>query len=73
MPGNRMSQVIEIKVEALTDEAFAPFGQLIGPREGTPAFGGERLRSWRLEYDADSATEVIYMRTDRATNKGSRI
>jgi ureidoglycolate hydrolase len=38
-----MSQVIEIKVEALTDEAFAPFGQLIGPREGTPAFGGEGL------------------------------
>jgi ureidoglycolate hydrolase len=36
-----MSQVIEIKVEALTNEAFAPLGQLGG---------------LRLEYNADGAT-----------------
>ena len=68
-----MSQVIEIKVEALSDEAFAPFGQLIGPREGTPAFGGEGLRSWRLEYDADGATEAMYIWFDYIPMTFSRI
>ncbi len=68
-----MSQVIEIKVEALTDAAFAPFGQLIGPREGAPAFGGEGLSSWRLDYDAAGATELMYIWFDHIPMTFSRI
>ncbi len=56
-----MMQTITLTVEPLTEEAFAPFGQLIGPRGGTPDFEGQGLRSWRLAYDAVGPTDIMYI------------
>jgi ureidoglycolate hydrolase len=68
-----MACVIEIKVEALTDHAFAPFGQVIGPRADAPAFGGEGLRSWALEYGCDDTTELMYIWFDHIPMTFSKV
>ncbi len=47
-----MSEVIEIPLERLSAEAFAPFGQLICARsDEPPIFEAAHLRSWRQDFE----------------------
>lgn len=57
-----MPKVIPIAVEPASHEAFAPFGQLISEQDTAPVFHGDGLRSWRLAYDIDGATELMFIR-----------
>ncbi|MBM3924719.1 MAG: hypothetical protein FJ320_01820 [SAR202 cluster bacterium] len=61
-----MVSVRQIKIEPLTDEAFSPFGQVLGRKNTTPNFearGGSTL-SWKVDYECKGVTEVQYMRVD---------
>jgi ureidoglycolate lyase len=57
-----MSEVVEIRLERLSAEAFALFGQLICARsDAPPIFEAPHLRSWRQEFDVEGSTELMYI------------
>ena len=54
-----MAQVRTIKVEPLTEEAFKPFGQVIGVKDREPDFlGGGVSRGWFVDFEVDGTTSV---------------
>lgn len=57
-----MPKVFEIELEALTAEAFAPFGQIIGQQDGPPVFSGPHIDAWRMEFDVDGNIELMFAR-----------
>jgi hypothetical protein len=57
-----MSEAIEIRLERLSAEAFAPFGQLICARhDEPPSFTAPHLCSWRQEFEVLGPTELMYI------------
>ena len=56
-----MSEVIEIRLERLSAEAFAPFGQLICARSDEPPIfeAPQHLRSSREDFEVLGPTELI--------------
>lgn len=68
-----MIKVVRIDVEPVSDEAFAPFGQLIGLSEDTPVFQNPGLRSWRLNYQCVDATEAMFIWFDHVPMAFSKI
>jgi hypothetical protein len=59
-----MSTTVTIPIERASHEAFAPFGQFISEEGSPPVFHGDGLRSWRLTYDIDGTTELMFIRYD---------
>ncbi len=57
-----MTTTIELEVEPLTAEAFAPFGQLIGANSGAADYSRPLLDVWHLDYRADAPAQVQIMR-----------
>ena len=55
-----MTEVVHIDVEPVTDEAFAPFGRLVGPRDDAPAFNNPGSAHGGSTTRAD-ATEAMYI------------
>ena len=57
-----MSDIVQIRIERLTAEAFAPFGQLICERsDEPPVFEGPELRSWHQDLEVEGVTELMYI------------
>ncbi len=59
-----MGEIVDIAVEPVTGEAFAPYGALIEEPPAPPVFSGPGLRSWRLSYEASGATDLMVIRYD---------
>ena len=59
-----MAKTLDIALEAVTAEAFAPFGALIEEPSAPPIFQGPGLRSWRFPYEASAATDLMVIRYD---------
>lgn len=57
-----MTEVTEIPLRLLTDEAFAPFGQLIAAQSRRPDWDRPPLQAWTLAFDADAAARIQVMR-----------
>lgn len=68
-----MTEVVYVDVEPVTAEAFAPFGQLIGLSEDAPVFRNQGLSSWRLDYQCDDATEVMFIWFDHVPMAFSKL
>ncbi len=58
----KMATTIEIEVELLTAEAFAPYGQLIAVRDETADYARPFLDVWHLDYRADAPFRLQVMR-----------
>jgi ureidoglycolate lyase len=56
-----MADFFDITVEPLTAEAFAPFGQIIGPTAGAPTYTAAHFNGWHLDYDVEDATAVLFI------------
>jgi len=57
-----MPDVVRIRLERLSAEAFAPFGQLVCARgDDPPNFEGPHLHSWRQRFEALGPTELMYI------------
>ena len=56
------SREIPLTLEALTVEAFAPYGCLVGGAEGAADFEAEHLWNWRIPFEADGPTQVLLIR-----------
>jgi ureidoglycolate lyase len=59
-----MAGLVEISVEPISAEGFAPFGQLIAERDGPPSFFGDGLQAWRLDCDITGTTELMFVHYD---------
>ena len=59
-----MGEIVDIALEPVTPEAFAPFGALIEEPSTPPVFSNPGLRSWRLAYEASGATDLMVIRYD---------
>ena len=57
-----MATTIELKVEPLTAEAFAPYGQLIAARDDAADYARPLLDVWHLDYRADAPIRLQIMR-----------
>ncbi len=53
---------IDVRLEALGEAAFQPFGEIVGKGAATPVFEGIKLKSWRMDYGVDGATELMFSR-----------
>ena len=56
------TKTIEIRLEALNEAAFHPYGEIVGEGAAPPVFEGIKLKSWRLDYGVDGATELMFAR-----------
>jgi hypothetical protein len=59
--GSPLVPKVQIWLERLTAEAFAPFGQLICARDDPPIFEAPHLRSWRQDFAIRGAAELMYV------------
>jgi ureidoglycolate hydrolase len=55
-----MAKTVEVRLEPLSAEAFAPFGALVGKAAGEPVFRNPGLSSWRLPFGADDPVEMMF-------------
>jgi ureidoglycolate lyase len=62
MAGERSTRIVEVPVEGLSPEAFAPFGQIIGDLPEPPVLVGPAIRSWRMALDMDGPPEMVVLR-----------
>lgn len=68
-----MPKTVEIALEPLMAEAFAPFGQIVGEPWTLPAFKVPHLEAWRLEFTVDGPTELMYVRYVHEPYRCSRL
>ena len=45
-----MTRIVEVPLEPLSDEAFAPFGQIIGKQDRKPLFEGTDVKTWTVDF-----------------------
>ena len=57
-----MATTVEVRMERLTAEAFAPYGQLIAAGEARADYARPLLDVWHLDYRADAPTRIQIMR-----------
>ena len=57
-----MPRVIDVSLERLDAQAFAPFGEIVGPGDRPPVFSGPHIESWRLGFACVGAVELMYAR-----------
>lgn len=53
-----------VVAEPVDAASFAPYGELIELRDSPPAFQNPGLRSWRVGYEANGATELMVIEFD---------
>ena len=59
--------------ETLDAEAFAPFGEILDLQDSEPVFQNPGLRSWRIGYEAEGATELMVIEFDEIPMTFDRI
>jgi len=59
-----MSTPFKIGVQRLTPQAFSRYGQVIGLSDQQPDYVARGLQGWRLDYDADGATILLFIHYD---------
>jgi len=59
--------------EPIDAESFAPFGEILDLQESEPVFQNPGLRSWRMGYEAEGATELMVIEFDEIPMTFDRI
>jgi ureidoglycolate lyase len=54
--------IVEVPVERLSAEAFAPFGRIIGDLDEPPVLVSPAIHSWRMALDMDGVPELVVLR-----------
>jgi ureidoglycolate lyase len=62
MASVRSMLIVEVPVERLSADAFAPFGQIIGDHQEAPVLVGPAIRTWRLALEMDGHPELVVLR-----------
>lgn len=61
-----MTRLHRIRIEPLTEESFAPFGELLQPHVRPPDFRGVASVGWRAGFEIDGTVEVMLLHTEFA-------
>lgn len=56
-----MTRIVEVPLEPLSDEAFAPFGQIIGEQDRKPLFEGSDVKTWTVDFRIEGTLELHYV------------
>ncbi|MSO65567.1 MAG: hypothetical protein EXQ85_07215 [Alphaproteobacteria bacterium] len=59
-----MTKIVEIPIEPLTSEGFAPFGQVIGARDDAPHYSSPNVKTWTVDFEIDGKIELEFARFD---------
>lgn len=54
-----MTDIVRLRVGLLTEETFAPFGELLVPPERAPDFRGISSMIWRAHFACDGLPEIL--------------
>jgi ureidoglycolate hydrolase len=57
-----MPELRSLKVEPFTEESFAPFGIVVGPRATPAEFKGSASEGWLLPFEAQGGAQLMYSR-----------
>lgn len=57
-----MPDLRTIPVEPFTEESFAPFGIVVGPRAAPAEFKGNASEGWPLPFEAQGGAQLMYSR-----------
>ena len=57
-----MTRIIDVNLERLTHDAFAPYGQIIGAQLEPTDWKRPRLDVWKMPFSIDGTTELRVMR-----------
>lgn len=57
-----MTELRTLKVEPFTEESFAPFGVVVGPRATPAEFKGSASEGWLLDFQAQGGAQLMYSR-----------
>ncbi|MGE0724598.1 MAG: ureidoglycolate lyase [Alphaproteobacteria bacterium] len=68
-----MARVIELAVEPLTEEAFRPFGAIVGAAEAPAPFRLGTMETWKTPFEATGAVEMTVCRYHREAIEWSRM
>lgn len=68
-----MTTTVKIPLEPFSDEAFAPYGQAVGPLPGGPAWQRPGLTSWRMQYSCDGIADLKLIRYSHKLQPFSRL
>jgi len=55
-------ETIEIKLEPISAETFAPFGEIIEKKSSEPIFTGKNMDSWQVNFSIDGTTALMINR-----------
>jgi len=55
-------ETIEIRLEPISAEIFAPFGEIIEKKSSEPIFTGKNMESWQMQFSIDGTTELMINR-----------
>lgn len=54
-----MAEVVQVRVEMLTPEAFAPFGEVMAIAAREPEYRGISSVGWKASYEASGPSEIL--------------
>jgi ureidoglycolate lyase len=57
-----MTKPFPIAIEPLSEDTFAPFGAIIGPSSTPPIFRNAKLHAWRMAYESNGPSELMFDR-----------
>lgn len=66
-----MIETRTLSVEPFTEESFAPFGVVVGPRAAPAPFKGNASEGWPLEFAAEGGAQLMYSRFHHQTMRFS--
>lgn len=55
-------ETIEMRLEPISAEIFAPFGEIIEKKRSEPIFTGKNMESWQMQFSIDGTTELMINR-----------
>ncbi len=68
-----MADVHKLAVQPLTEEAFAPFGELLGRQQRDPDLALAGLQGWAAPFHADANAQLLFFTTDYSEPRFSAI
>jgi ureidoglycolate lyase len=68
-----MPRIVDVKVEPLTEEAFEPFGAVVGASDRPPALEIDTMQTWKAPFEVDGALAMINCRYAREPIAWSRM
>lgn len=68
-----MPRIVDVEVEPLTEEAFEPFGAVVGAGSRPPALEIGTMQTWKAPFEVDGALAMIICRYAREPIAWSRM